>query len=82
MAGFRICTTSSSRTASSAQNFLCTVGMLEKESSLQLESIHLQDFGYWFARGGSPILGRERSSVPGARCPFLISSLHFLGDHA
>ena len=82
MAGFRICTASSYRTASSAQNLPCRVGMLEKESSLQLESVHQGNFGDSVARGGQPILGRKRSSVPGAQCLFLILSPHLRGDHA
>jgi hypothetical protein len=73
---------SSSRTVDFGEFFQKLCRILAKDSSLQLESIHLQDFGYSFARGGQPILGRERSSVPGARCLFLISSLLLPGDHA
>jgi hypothetical protein len=65
---------------------LCTafapmhVSLLEFISEFQLESIHLREFGYCFARGGQPILGRERSSPPGARCLCLISFLRLRGD--
>ncbi len=56
--------------------------LLEITPEFQLESIHLRDYGYSVARGGQPILGRERSSVPGARCQYLILSPHLRGDHA
>ena len=73
---------SSSRTILIAENLLSTVGMLEKESSLQLESLHHRSYGHSVARGGQPILGRERSSVPGAQCLFLTLFLRLRGDHA
>jgi len=56
-------------------------GILEKESAIQLESIHLKELGHSFARGGQPILGRDRSILSGARCRCLIFSLLYRGDH-
>jgi hypothetical protein len=57
---------------------------LEIVSSFRLESEHL--YGpvlFWFSeRGGSPILGRESSTLPGARYLCLISFRRLRGDRA